>query len=56
MRTKQATTALTKQLQKMRWAARTAAKMLPEILQKMRPAIRHPNAYNKEQDDYSDRY
>ena len=34
MRTKQATTALTKQLQKMRWTARTAAKMLPEILQK----------------------
>ena len=41
MRTKQATTVLTRQLQKMRWTARTAAKMLPEILQKMRPAIRH---------------
>ena len=26
---------------KMRLTARTAAKMLPEILQKMRPAIRH---------------
>lgn len=41
IRTKQVTTLLTKQLQRMRWTARTAAKMRPEILQKMRLAIRH---------------
>ena len=39
MRTKQATTVLTRQLQKMRWTARTAAKMLPEKNKKMRICV-----------------
>ena len=42
IRTKQATTVLTKQLPEMRWTARTAVKTALQILQRTHPATKHP--------------